>query len=189
MSDSSAEKIFVAQKFSSYTEAVNQLWLILTYKWINYPPKGLFLRFLNVYILSHVVILNGEVIDGEPGDDYYDILKSWPILSLVILIKKILMKKKQYIFQNLVLEKSRLLLLVKTPNSVRPMCDGRVWCTPSTAGRWGRLTFWVHFFLQPEAGPSPKSCLIFSWILGSKLLKIAHICHENNRKFTNKHIL
>ena len=48
--------------------------------------KGLFslLRFLNMYILSLVLIF-------EPGDDSYDINKFWSILRLVILIKTRLM--------------------------------------------------------------------------------------------------
>ena len=60
------------------------------------PKKCLFsyLRFLNVYILSLVLILNRENLDGEPGNNCYDILKFWPILSLVILIKRILIKKR-----------------------------------------------------------------------------------------------
>ena len=60
------------------------------------PKKCLFslLRFLNVYILSLVLILNREIIDGEPGNNSYDILKFWSILSQAILIKKILIKKK-----------------------------------------------------------------------------------------------
>ena len=58
------------------------------------PKKCLFsyLRFLNVYILSLVLILNRENLDGEPGNNCYDILKFWPILSLVILIKRILIR-------------------------------------------------------------------------------------------------
>ena len=40
------------------------------------------------------IFLNREIIDGEPGNDSYDILKFWPILSLVILIKRILIKKR-----------------------------------------------------------------------------------------------
>ena len=58
--------------------------------------NGLFslLRFLNMYILSLVLILNREIIDGEPGNDSYDILKFWPILSLMILIKRIHVKEK-----------------------------------------------------------------------------------------------
>ena len=57
------------------------------------PKKCLFsyLRFLNVYILS-LLILNRENLDGEPGNNCYDILKFWPILSLVILIKRILIR-------------------------------------------------------------------------------------------------
>ena len=56
--------------------------------------KGIFtlLRFLNEYNLSLVLILNREITDGEPGNNSYEILKFWPILSLMILIKKILLK-------------------------------------------------------------------------------------------------
>ena len=39
------------------------------------------------------VVLNREIIDGEPGNDSYNILKFWPTLSLEILIKRILIKK------------------------------------------------------------------------------------------------
>ena len=45
-----------------------------------------------MYILSLVLILNRENLDGEPGNNCYDILKFWPILSLVILIKRILIR-------------------------------------------------------------------------------------------------
>ena len=57
--------------------------------------KGIFtlLRFLNEYNLSLVLILNREITDGEPGNNSYEILKFWPILSLAILIKRILIEK------------------------------------------------------------------------------------------------
>ena len=48
---------------------------------------------LECVYLSLALILNREIIDGKPGNDSYDILKFWPILSLVILIKRILIKK------------------------------------------------------------------------------------------------
>ena len=51
------------------------------------------LRFLNEYNLSLVLILDREITDGEPGNNSYDILKFWPILSLAILIKRILIRK------------------------------------------------------------------------------------------------
>ena len=55
--------------------------------------KGIFTlsRFLNEYNLS--LIFDREITDGEPGNNFYEILKFWPILSLAIPIKRILMKK------------------------------------------------------------------------------------------------
>ena len=96
MCDSSCEKIFEAEKSSSYGSC--QLILTDTDLLINrFHKKGSFslLRFLNVYILSLVLILNREITDGEPVNNSYEILKFWPILSLAILIKRILIKKKR----------------------------------------------------------------------------------------------
>ena len=95
MCDSSAEKIFEAQKSSSF--GIFQSILTETDLWMNrLHKKGIFtlLRFLNEYNLSLVLILNREITDGEPGNNSYEILKFWPILSLAILIKRILIKKR-----------------------------------------------------------------------------------------------
>ena len=58
--------------------------------------KGIFtlLRFLNEFDLSLVLILNWEITDGELGNNSYEILKFWSILSMGILIKSILIKKR-----------------------------------------------------------------------------------------------
>ena len=56
-------------------------------------------RFLiRILFISRVetirLILNREITDGEPANNSYEILKFWPILSLAILIKRILIKKQ-----------------------------------------------------------------------------------------------
>ena len=76
MCDSSCEKIFETEKSSSYGSC--QLILTDTDLLINrFHKEGSFslLRFLNVYILSLVLILNRGITDGEPENDSYDILK------------------------------------------------------------------------------------------------------------------
>ena len=83
------------KNLSSYGSC--QLILTDTELLINrFHKKGSFslLRFLNVYILSLELILNRGITDGEPENDSYDILKFWSILSLLILIKRILIKKR-----------------------------------------------------------------------------------------------
>ena len=63
-----------------------------TYEWIDYTKKVyLHLRFLNEYNLS---LLNRDITDGEPANNSYEILKFWPILSLAIFLKRILIKKR-----------------------------------------------------------------------------------------------
>ena len=69
MCDSSAEKIFEAQKSSSF--GIFQSILTETDLWINRLHKiGIFtlLRFLNEYNLRPVLILNREITNDEPGD-------------------------------------------------------------------------------------------------------------------------
>ena len=94
MCDSSVEIIFEVQKSSSF--GIFQS--ILTEKDLRMNrlhKKDIFtfLRFLNEYNLSLLLIPNREITDGEPGNNS----KFWPILSLAILIKMILIKKTVYV--------------------------------------------------------------------------------------------
>ena len=69
MCHSSAEKIFEAQKSSSF--GIFQSILTETDLWINRLHKiGIFTLsgFLNEYDLKSVLILNREITNDEPGD-------------------------------------------------------------------------------------------------------------------------
>jgi hypothetical protein len=95
MCDSSVEKKFWGSKIFLLRKRSVNCKSEPTYESIDYTKKfySYFYDSWMSNILSLVLILNREIIHGEHGNDSYDILNFWSILSLVILIKRILIKK------------------------------------------------------------------------------------------------